>query len=62
MTMNLLRAFTQFARFTFELSIDQEATMNRLGCMYEQESVQMKRAVVDTLLTQADLLSRRHMY
>ena len=48
--------------FTFESSIDQEATMNRLGCMYEQESVQMKRAVVDTLLTQADLLSRRHMY
>ena len=36
--------------------------MNGLGCMYDQESVQMERVAADILLTQADLLPRRHMY
>ena len=48
--------------FTFEPSMDQEATMSRLGYTYEHQNVQMKRVVVDTLLTQADLLPGRHMY
>ena len=41
--------FTQLASFTFESSIDWEATMNGLGFMYDQESVQMERAVADIL-------------
>ncbi len=35
--------------------------MDGLGFTYDQESVQMERAVADILLTQADLLPWRHM-
>ncbi len=48
--------------FTFEPSMDQEATMSRMGYTYEHQNVQMKRVVVDALLTQADLLPGRHTY
>ena len=48
--------------FTFEPLMDQEATMSRMGHTYEHQNVQMKRVVVETLLTQADLLPGRRMY